>query len=75
MIADRVAGLGLGSVASPDASVADIRQGVAAILGDAGVTKRAKDFAQSLIDHPGLDHGLELIERLLSGHPRVAAPG
>jgi MGT family glycosyltransferase len=65
LIAGRVADLGLGSVASPDASVADIREAIAALLHDAGVKQRSKDLARSLADHPGLDHGVGMVEGLL----------
>jgi UDP:flavonoid glycosyltransferase YjiC (YdhE family) len=69
LIADRVAGLGLGSVVNPDAAVAEIRQAIAATLADEGVSKRTRDFSGSLVDHPGLDQAVGLIERLLAGQP------
>jgi len=69
MIADRVARLGLGAVASPEAAVAEIQQAIATILADAGARQRARDFASSLVDHPGLDHAVGLVEGLLPSQP------
>jgi UDP:flavonoid glycosyltransferase YjiC (YdhE family) len=69
MVADRVARLGLGSVVSSAAPVAEIQRAIAAILADAGVKKRAKDFAQSLVAHPGLDDAVGLVENLLPNQP------
>lgn len=68
MIADRVARLGLGSVADPEAPVAEIQRAVAAMLADAETRRRARAFAQSLVGHPGLDDAVRLVEGLLAPH-------
>lgn len=58
----RVAGLGLGSVAQPEASVAEITQAVSTLLADTTTRQRARAFAESLRGHAGLDRAIELIE-------------
>jgi MGT family glycosyltransferase len=64
MVADRVAQLGIGSVASPDATGPQIERAIAKVLKDKGVKRRARQFADSVAIHPGLDHAVELLERL-----------
>jgi MGT family glycosyltransferase len=62
LIADRAARLGVGAVASCEASVAQLRDAIVALLADAGARHRARAFAESLRDHPGLDHAVGLVE-------------
>ena len=66
MVADRVAQLGIGSVASPDATALEIKRAIAKALADPGLKRRARQFADSVATHPGLDHAVALIERLVS---------
>ena len=65
MVADRVAQLGIGSVASPEATSLEIEHAIAKALADTGIKSRARQFADSVATHPGLDHAVELLERLL----------
>jgi UDP:flavonoid glycosyltransferase YjiC (YdhE family) len=67
MIAARVVELGIGAEASADASVDDIRRAVAGCLADAGIRRRAADYTRLVAGHPGLDHAVASIERLLHG--------
>ena len=62
LVADRVARLGLGAVASPEASAAELATAVSAVLADPSMRGRARAFAESLRDHPGLDHAVGLVE-------------
>ncbi len=65
LVAQRVAALGLGAVASPEASVDEIGQAITAMLADKEIRQRARAFSRSLVDHPGLDRAVELVEGLL----------
>ena len=65
MIADLVARLGIGSVSSPDAPVSAIEAAIRSLLADTEKKNRARDLAASLADHPGLDHAVALVEKLL----------
>jgi MGT family glycosyltransferase len=64
MVADRVAQLGIGSVASPNATAPEIERAIAQALTDPGIKKRAREFAASVATHPGLDHAVALMEQL-----------
>ena len=66
MVADRVAQLGIGSVASPEATAAEIEHAIAKVLDDAGVKQRARQFADSVATHPSLAHAVALLEQLLN---------
>src|SRR5262249_45727634 len=61
-IADRVARLGLGPVTRPDASANELERAVPTLLADVAARGRARAFAESLRDHPGLDHAVGLVE-------------
>jgi UDP:flavonoid glycosyltransferase YjiC (YdhE family) len=64
-IAARVAELGLGAMLDPRATVEEIRQAAADVLANGDFRKRAREFAASLADHPGLDAAVDLVESLL----------
>ena len=64
-IAARVAELGLGAMLNADATVEEIRKAAADVLANGEFRERARRFATSLADHPGLDAAVDLIERLL----------
>ena len=66
MVAERVAQLGIGSVASPEATALEIERAIAKALADTCIKKRARQFADSVATHPGLDHAVALIEQLMS---------
>ena len=66
MVADRVAQLGIGSVVSPEATPPEIERAIAKALDDAGLKRRARQFADSVATHPGLDHAVALLEQLLN---------
>lgn len=65
IIADRVAQLGIGEQLAPEATVSEIGRSIAAILTDAAVKERAREFARPLADHPGVDDAATLVESLL----------
>lgn len=73
MVADRVAQLGIGSVASPDATTLEIERAIAKVLDDTGVKRRARQFADSVAMHPGLDHAVALLEQLLNKRGQARA--
>jgi MGT family glycosyltransferase len=62
LIADRVARLGLGSIARADAGVAEIQAAVSAMLADTALTERARAFARSVAGHPGLGDAVRRVE-------------
>jgi UDP:flavonoid glycosyltransferase YjiC (YdhE family) len=66
MVAKRVAQLGIGSVASPEATALEIERAIAKALADTGIKKRARQFADSVATHPGLDHAVALVEQLVN---------
>jgi MGT family glycosyltransferase len=65
MVAAIVAQLGIGSVASPNATAAEIERAIAKALADPEIKAKAREFAASVAAHPGLDHAVELLEQLL----------
>lgn len=64
-VAGRVAELGLGRLLDPGASVAEIREAIAAALGDPRSQQISVAFAASVAEHPGLDHAVATLENLI----------
>lgn len=65
VIAARVAELGLGAIINPKATVEEIRHAAADVIANGEFRKRAREFAASIADHPGLDAASDLVESLL----------
>jgi MGT family glycosyltransferase len=64
-VAGRVVELGLGRLLDPRASVAEIRDAVAAALADRRIGETAVAFAASLAEHPGVEDAIVAIEDLI----------
>jgi UDP:flavonoid glycosyltransferase YjiC (YdhE family) len=60
--ADRVATLGLGRVLDPDSETEVLLRAVRDILKNNALQKRAKDFSDSLQDHPGIEEAVTAID-------------
>ena len=65
MVAAIVAQLGIGSVASPNATAAEIELAITRALADPEINAKAREFAASVATHPGLDHAVGLLEQML----------
>jgi UDP:flavonoid glycosyltransferase YjiC (YdhE family) len=66
MNAERVVRLGVGVTTSPDADVSTLRSAIGDLVANEALAGRAKVFARSLANHPGLDHAVGLVERLVA---------
>ena len=65
MVAARVAELGLGGVTNPEASVEEYREAVSRLITNEQMRESAKEFAERVAGHAGMDEAIQMVEGTL----------